>query len=124
MSEEKGILTSDLEKVIRTEVVEILQLKGILKPLASIGLLIGIKQIDDNLGEKIPNEIKLNIRKLLHSVIIDKNYDGSIDDAFAELDKQIDIRFLDDQTEDLLFSGLAQIIKSILALYLKPASTE
>jgi len=116
---EKGILTKDVEKLGRTEIVELLELKGLFKPIAGVGILIFIQQIDDNFGEKIPEKVRLELRSLIHQIIVDKNYDGSIDDAFAKIDEIVNMPFMDDETEKMFFSGLAQFVKGILALYLK-----
>jgi len=110
---EKGILTKDVEKFLANLADDKVK-AGVFEIIDGPAFNYVIKFLDDTYGDKIPDEYKLKLRGLIHTVLIEKNIDSAIDDLVGYLDKLIDIPLLDDEDEDALFKGLAQIIKGLI----------
>ena len=110
---EKGILTKEVEKLL-AELADKKVKAGIFEVIDGAAFNYVIKFLDDNYGDKIPEEYRLKLRDLIHKVLIDGDVDGAIDVLLDYIDDLIDIPILDDEDEDALFKGLAHIVKGLV----------
>jgi hypothetical protein len=115
MKNVKGILTPEIEAKIASWLDDQIKLNGILETVDGLAFKLVISQLDNNLGEKIPEPYKTEIREIVLLVLEDKDYENAITRAFDFINEKIDIPDLDDETEDLLFKGLISIVLSIVA---------
>jgi len=115
MKEVKGILTPGIEAKIASWLDDQIKLNGILETVDGLAFKLVISQLDNNLGEKIPEPYKTEIREIITAILEDQDYENAITNAFDFVNEQIDIPYLDDETEDLLFKGLISIVLSIVA---------
>jgi len=110
---EKGILTKKVEKYL-ADLADKKVKAGIFEIIDGAAFNYVIRFLDDSYAEKIKEEYRLKLRDLIHKVLIDEDVDGAIDSLVEYIDSLVDIPLLDDEDEDALFKGLAQIIKGLV----------
>jgi len=110
---EKGILSRKAEKKIGGTYLDDLISAGMFEPFDGTAFTFAIRTIDDRFGSKIPEPHQTELRELIDIVIIEEQYDQSIDEACDYLDLVINIPFINDAGEKDIFDGLACIIKGI-----------
>ena len=111
---EKGILSSDAEKKIGGTYLDDLVKAGVFEIVDGQAFTFAIRTLDNRFGDKVPEPYKTQIRELVDIIVIDENYVGTIDEVCDYLDKVIDIPFISDEGEELIFNGLATILKGVL----------
>lgn len=116
---EKGILSKELEVKIAQQLDNLIKLNGFLEIIDGKAFQLIIQQIDDKFAEKIPEPYKSEIKEMIVTVYEEQNYEQAIYDAMDFLDTLIDIPLIDDESEAMVFRGLASIIFAIVAK-LKP----
>ena len=113
MSEEKGILSKKAEKELGN-IADDLVKAGFLEVIDGTAFTFVIGFIDNKWGDKMPEPYKTDLRTVLDTVIIDKDYEVAIDEVMNRLDILIDIPFLDDESEKEIFAGFARMLKGLL----------
>ena len=114
MKTEKGILTKKVESLLAKKLDELIKLPNYLEPFDCIAFRIAIKSIDDSLGEKIPEEFRLELREQIELILLEKDYEKAVIQASVFIDRLVDIPGLDDATEAKIFAGLANIVIGLL----------
>lgn len=112
---DKGILSKELEVKIANELDELIKLNGFLEIIDGKAFQIILQQIDDNFAEKIPEPYKAELKEMIVTIYEEKDYEAAVNDAMDFLDSLIDVPLLDDESEAMLFRGLATIIFAIIA---------
>jgi hypothetical protein len=116
MSKEiKGILTPEMESKVSQYLDDIVKLEGILEAIDGLAFKLVITQLDNNFADRIPEPYKTEIREVLSDILMDNDYNSAINKGLALLDSIIDIPMFDDESEALIFEGLASILIAILA---------
>lgn len=111
----KGILSEALEAKAGIMLDDLVKLKGVPEALDGVFFTTVIKILDNTLGEKIPEPYKSEVAKLLVEILEEQDYQEAVILAFDFANTMIDIPGIDDPTEQLIFSGLAQLIAGALA---------
>src|SRR5512133_1595195 len=101
MSTEKGCLSSAVEELAAKEGDKLLVLKGVLELADGPALLLAIKIIDNNIGDKVADPLKTEIRELFDQILIEKNSDVACQNFADYMDALVDIPGLDDPSEQL-----------------------
>ena len=114
MSEELGIFSSDFEKWLGKGLADLIKKEGFWNKALSVGLPQVIKLIDNNLGEKVPEEYRTQIREAIDEIVFEKDYDTAVEMVLDLADDFIDVPGLDDEAESALFNGLGQLICAVL----------
>jgi len=113
---EKGIISKKAEKKIGGKYLDNLVKAGIFELVDGQMFTYAVRFLDDKFGEKVPEPYKSEIRDLIDTIVIDENYAGTIDEVCIYLDEIIDLPFLNDEAEALLFNGLASILKGLFKI--------
>jgi len=111
---DKGILTNEVEQKLGKTLDSLVELGGIWETVDGLAFKLAISGLDDLLGEKIPEPYKSELRGLITDVIEEQDYESAVEKAFAFLDTIIDIPGMDDEMENLIFTGLAQIAIGVI----------
>lgn len=115
MNEEKGVLSSQLEELAAKAGDGALVLKGVWEMVDGPAILTSIRLIDNNLGEKVKDPLKTEIREMLDEVLIEKNPDAACQIFADYMDSLVDIPGLDDASEQMIFRGAMSIVAGWLA---------
>jgi len=111
---DKGILTKVVEEKLAAKLDELVKLKGIWESVDGLAFKLTLSALDDNLGEKIPEPYKSGLTSLFTAVLDEGDYETAVGNAFEFLDNVVDIPGLDDETEAMLFEGLATFVIAII----------
>ena len=112
---EKGLLTKAMQAEISNWLDEKIKLNGIFETIDGLTIKLVIAQLDDSYGEKINEPYKSAIKEVIKNVFEEKDYEKAIKTSLDFVNQLVDIPYLDDESERLLFEGLLSILLSILA---------
>jgi hypothetical protein len=112
---EKGILIGELESKLAEILDNLIVLKGIWETFDGPAFKLVISAVDNNLGEKIPEPFKTEIRDMLTEILGEQDYATACTMASAFADRLIDIPGLDDMTEKMIFDGIFTVVAGLLA---------
>jgi len=112
---EKGILIKELESSLASILDDAIKLNGIWETFDGPAFKIVITAVDDNLGEKIPEPFKTEIRDMLTVILGEKDYAKASDLVSGFVDRLVDIPGLDDPTEKFIFDGIFKVVAGLLA---------
>lgn len=107
---DKGLLSKATEAKLAKSLDNLVEVGGIWEQIDGLAFRTFISIIDDTLGEKVPEPYKSEIQNLLIMILDEEDYEQAIKRAFTFADECIDVPGIDDEMENLLFSGLANII--------------
>lgn len=112
---EKGVLSSLVEVRLSEIADDLTKLKGVFEMADGHAYLFVFRNIDNTVGEKVPEPYKTEIRDTLDKILLEKNYKSAIVGAMDFANRLLDIPLLDDETEELFFKGMALAIAGLLA---------
>lgn len=115
MSTEKGLLTEVVENKAAQQLDDLYKGTGIVEMLDGKFFKMTLSILDNKFGEMVKDPYKTEVRELVHAVYMEEDVEAGLTLAFDYLNAHIDIPFLDDDVEDMLFKGLLQITLSLLA---------
>ena len=115
MSVEKGLLSELVEDKVSRQLDDLYKGSGIIEMLDGKIFKMAISLIDNKFGEKVKDPLKTEIREVINQVYLEEDPESALTVAFEFIDSHVDIPFLDDAMEDLLFKGLLQIVVALLA---------
>lgn len=111
----EGILTKSMESLISTWLDDQVKLNGIYEAIDGLAFKLVISQLDNNFGDKIPEPYKEQLKQTITVIFEEKDYEKAISDTFIFLDELIDVPYIDDESEALMFQGFMSIVMSIIA---------
>jgi hypothetical protein len=111
---EKGILTKKTEKKLGQGLDDLIKLPTLLEGFDGAAFTLAIRAIDNNFGEKIPEPYKTELREQFELIFDEENYEEAVKKGFDFIDGLIDIPGIDDETERLIFAGLANIVIGLI----------
>jgi hypothetical protein len=112
---EKGLLTKKMEQEAAKWLDEKIKLPAILEAVDGMAFKLVVSLLDDNYGDKVPEPYKTEIRELLTEIFEEKDLQAATYMALDFADSLIDIPYFDDETEALIFKGLAEIVAAVFA---------
>jgi hypothetical protein len=121
---EKGLLSKAMESKIAKWLDDQVKLDGIFELVDGIAFKLLISQLDNSFGEKIPEPYKTKIQEIIVIVFEEEDIEKAIGTALDFIDEMVDIPYLDDESEKLLFDGLLMVLLSILAKITPPKKEE
>lgn len=107
---DKGLLTKVIEEKLSVALDDLVKVGGLWEHIDGLAFRTFISLMDDTLGEKVPEPYKSEIKELLVMIFEEEDYQEAVAQAFRFADECIDIPGIDDEMENLLFSGLASIV--------------
>ena len=112
---EKGIFTKEQEKKLASLLDELIKLKGLFEMVDGLVFTAIISMVDDQLINKLPEEIKIKLSELAEAVIAEDVEEAELL-ATDLINQLLDIPLLDEDTEGLLIGSLIRlIVSSVLA---------
>jgi hypothetical protein len=111
----KGILSPESESKIAKWLDDAIVLKGPLELIDGPAFKLVISTLDNKYAEKIPEPYKTKIREGLELVMNESDFEEASRKATEYLDTIIDIPYINDETEKLVFRGLHMIIIAVAA---------
>lgn len=112
---EKGLLTKKMENQIAAWLDDQLKLNGVFEMIDGVGIKLIITQLDNTYGEKIKEPYKTKISETISVVFEEKDATKALTISVNFLDEIIDVPYLDDESEKLLFQGLLTILLTVLS---------
>lgn len=108
---EKGIFTKEQEKKLASLLDELIKLKGLFEMVDGLVFTAIISMVDDQLINKLPEEIKVKLSELAEAVIAE-DVEKAETLATDLINALLDIPLLDEETEGLLIGSLIRLIVS------------
>ena len=108
---EKGIFTLEQEKKLAGLLDEAIKLKGILELVDGVVFRALLTLLDDQLIDKLPEEIKIKLAEIAEAVI-DEDVEKAEILATELINALIDVPLLDEESEGLLIGALVRLIVS------------
>jgi len=108
---EKGIFTKEQEKKLASLLDELIKLKGLFEMVDGLVFTAIISMVDDQLINKLPEEIKIKLSELAEAVIAEDVEEAELL-ATDLINQLLDIPLLDEDTEGLLIGSLIRLIVS------------
>ena len=115
---EKGILTSEQEKVLSEKLDEIVKLKGFLELIDGMVFRSLITFIDNTYVDKLAVDVKTKLAALVDA-ILDKDIETAENIATDIINILIDVPGLDEEAEGLLFKGVIQILVAAILKWIE-----
>lgn len=112
---EKGVLTARVEAYLAELADNLVKLKGIWEAFDGPAFHFVFKNVDDTLGEKLPEPYKSTLRTALDEIFMEKSYEVACQRLADLSDLLIDIPGLDDETEKGVFKGIFIALASLMA---------
>jgi len=111
----KGVISPAIREMLAVWLDEKIYVGKVLEPFDKMIFKVLINQIDDRFGDNIPEPYKSKIEETLILIFEEKDLNEAVIRAFTFLDELVDIPFFDDESERLIFEGLATLVAGILA---------
>jgi len=108
---EKGIFTKEQEKKLASLLDELIKLKGLFEMVDGLVFTAIISMVDDNLINKLPDEIKIKLSELAEATMAEDIEKAELL-ATDLINQLLDIPLLDEDTEGLLIGSLIRLIVS------------
>ena len=112
---EKGLLTKQMQNKISEWIDEQVKLNGVFEVMDGVAIKLILSQLDDIFGEKIPEPYKSKLAEVINVVFEEKDKEKAIKLVLDFANEKIDIPYLDDDSEKLLFDGVYTILLTILS---------
>ena len=114
MSERKGMLTNEQESFLAGLLDELIQFKNpILESMDKTVFKVLISVIDNNLIERIPEDWQNPLEPILDAAIAG-DWEGAADLIVTFANEKIDIPGLDELSEQMIFTAIAQLILGLI----------
>jgi len=115
---EKGILTLEQEKKLAELLDDVIKLKGLLEIIDGMVFRALITLLDDQLVDKLPENIKTKLAELA-SAIIAEDVESAETIATDLINALVDIPALDEETEGLIIGGVIRLIVSAVLKWIE-----
>lgn len=112
---EKGLITKQMESEAAQWLDDKIIKGGIWDTIDGMAFKLVISQLDDNFGEKVPEPFKSQIAAMLVDIFEENDKQAALYKATELADSLIDIPYIEDDTEKLIFRGFAEIVGAVLA---------
>jgi hypothetical protein len=123
MSEEKGLLSKKLEDVVIDGLDRLIPANGVMELASDMALKILVPVIDNNIADKIADNIKLPLRAA-GDLVLDGKYEEAAETASIVLSSTINVPGMEETDEERIARKLCNLIADILVTELKLKAAE
>ena len=118
MSEEKGLLTKNLEALAIEGLDKIIDTKGAMEVATDMAIRIFIPVIDNNIADKIRDEIKIPLREAGEDIEMG-NYESAEKKVASVLNFLIDLDGINESDEQKVAVKFVQLVSFLIQIALK-----
>ena len=118
MSEEKGLLSKELEAVVKDGLDRLINAKGVVEIASDLAIDVLVPVLDNNVADKLKDEIKLPLRAA-GDLALEGKFQEAAEMASLVVANTVDVPGMDETDEQRIARKLANVMADIIQTELK-----